>query len=251
MDFHPKKYLPLKINPLLNRVVYPAPLFEKALRICKNIFSSQNNQKVHKRIFSKSGAGFTLVEVIITAGILGIVGTLLGVFATTGFREWDRNRAQVEAQEASRQALARMTKIIREAQPSNNGSYPILAAAAQSLTVYANVDADLDREQVRLFLDNGQIKIGIINPTGSPATYPTGNEQIQALASFVQNGANPVFAYYDKNYSGSQAALSFPVNLQDVRLVKITLTIDYDPNQPPTPIEMQSSIVFRNLKDNL
>lgn len=214
-------------------------------------FHQKNINNQSKRPFLKSGAGFTLVEVIITAGILAVVATLLGVFTASGLREWDRSRAQVEAQESARAALARMSKIIREAQSSNNGSYPVASATAQSLTIYANVDADTDREQVRFFLQGTKLKIGIIQPTGSPATYPAVNEGVQVLAGNIQNGAEAIFAYYDKNYTGSEAALSFPVNLQDVRLVKINLTVDYNPNEPPTPIELQTSVSFRNLKDNL
>lgn len=205
----------------------------------------------NKRLLLKSGAGFTLLEVIITAGILALVATLLGVFTASGLREWDRSRAQVEAQESARAALARMTKIIREAQASNNGSYPIASATTQSLTIYANVDADTDREQVRFFLQGAELKIGVIQPTGSPATYPAGNESVQVLVGNIRNGVSSIFDYYDKNYTGSEGALIPPVNLQDVRLVKINLTVDYNPDESPTPIELQTSVSFRNLKDNL
>ena len=203
------------------------------------------------RIRITNSSGFTLIEVLVTAGILAIVGTLLGVFTVSGLKEWDRSRSQVEAQESARAALARMTKIIREVKNSDNGSYPLAAATAQSLTVFANVDSDNDQEQIRFFLENSQMKIGIIEPTGSPATYPAGNEAISILASNIRNGANQIFSYYDKNYTSNEAALSIPVNLLNVRLVKINLSIDFNPNLPPLPIEMQTSVTFRNLKDNL
>jgi prepilin-type N-terminal cleavage/methylation domain-containing protein len=199
----------------------------------------------------RHNSGFTLVEVIITATIFAIVMTLLGVFAASGVRAWNQNRDQVEAQETARTALARITKIVREAQPSNNGSYPIAVAAAQSLTFYANTDTDIDREQVHIFLQGTNLMLGTIQPVGEPASYPAGNEAVTTLATGIRNGASAIFQYFDTSYTGSEPALTFPVALQDVRLVHISLVIDADSNQLPLPVTLETSISFRNLKDNL
>jgi len=198
----------------------------------------------------KLNNGFTLVEVLVTAGILAVVGTLLGVFAVTGFKSWDQNRAQVEVQESARSALSRLTKYLREAQVSENGSYPIAAATAQSLTFYSNVDADVNREQIRVFLQSQQLKIGITDPVGSPATYPVANESVSVLTNYVQNGAAAVFEYFDENFTGSQAAMN-PINIQNIRLVRLILILDADPAEPPLPVTMQTNVALRNLKDNL
>jgi prepilin-type N-terminal cleavage/methylation domain-containing protein len=195
--------------------------------------------------------GFTLIELLITASIIATIGTLLGVFATSGFRAWSQNREQVEAQENARVAMARMTKLIRRASTSENGAYAIATAAAQTLTFYANVDSDTSREQVRFFLQGTDLKIGITQPVGQPATYPAGNEVASVLVSGVRNGVSPIFLYYDTNYTGTQVALAQPVNIQDVRLVHITLSIDVDPTKAPTAIDLQTSVSFRNLKNNL
>jgi prepilin-type N-terminal cleavage/methylation domain-containing protein len=196
--------------------------------------------------------GFTLIELVITASIFAMVGTGLGVLAYTGFRSWDQNRAQVDAQENAREALTRVTKTVREAQPSNNGSYPIFDAEAQTLTIYADVDGDGNREQVRYFLSGTQLKQGTIKPVGTtPATYPAGNESVTVISNFIRNNADPIFTYFDKNFTGTQAALTQPVNLLNVRLVHINLMVDVDPSKPPTVITLETSVSFRNLKDNL
>ncbi|MEK7631795.1 MAG: prepilin-type N-terminal cleavage/methylation domain-containing protein [Patescibacteria group bacterium] len=201
-----------------------------------------------KRYFPK---GFTLLEVVITASILAAVATLAATLASTGFQNWDRNREQVESQESARTALTRISKLIREAQPADNGSYTIAAAAAQTITFYADADNDGGHEQVRLFLQGTQLKMGIIKPAGSPVSYPVGNETVQTLVSGIQNGGAPVFTYYDGNFTGTQAPLTLPITIQNVRLVHIALIIDADPTKIPTAITVETNMAFRNLKDNL
>jgi hypothetical protein len=62
-----------------------------------------------------------------------------------------------------------------------------------------------------------------------------------------------IFEYYDSNYDGtaSSSALIFPVAPIEVRLVKITLDIDSDPNKPPEPFTVTTQVSIRNIKDNL
>lgn len=209
----------------------------------------QHHFKLKNR--TQSGAGFTLLEVVITAGILAVIGTLVGTLASTGLRSWSQNQAQVEVQEKARTALTRITLLVREAQPADNGSYTIAAAAAQSLTFYADSDNDGGNEQIRIFLQGTDLMLGRIVPTGSPVTYPAGNETLEILVRDVRNGAGSIFAYYDGNFTGSQAPLTFPVTIQNIRLVHVTLTIDNDTNAPPSAITLETNMAFRNLKDNL
>lgn len=253
-NFSTKSSLPWKY------IYYEAYANERAARLREKRLKYNGNavREVKQRIgllprksVEKSGAGFTLIELIITASIFAIVGTGIGVLAVLGFRSWDQNRAQVDAQENAREALARVTKIVREAQPSNNGSYPILTAEAQTLTIYADIDGDGNREQVRYFLTGTQLKQGTIKPVGTPATYPAGNESVTIISNFIRNGADPIFTYFDENFTGTQAALAQPVNLLNVRLVHINLKVDADTSKPPAVIILETSISFRNLKNNL
>lgn len=196
-------------------------------------------------------AGFTLLEVVITAGILALISTLVGVLASAGLRTWSFNQDQVEAQEKARTALTRITRLIREAKPADNGSYTIAAATAQSLTFFADADNDGDSEQLRIFLQGTDLMIGTIEPSGSPVTYPAGSEVVRKLIGDVRNGSDPIFAYHDENFTGSQAALAMPVTIQNIRLVHVALTIDADTTKPPTAITLETNMAFRNLKSNL
>lgn len=199
----------------------------------------------------KSHQGFTLIEIIITSSILAAILTLVGTLASTGLRSWAQNRDQVEAQETGRTAFARVSKLIREAQPADNGSYTIAAASDQSLTFYADADNDGANEQVRIFLQGTQLKMGVIKPTGSPVTYPAGNATLQVLANNIRDGGNPIFTYFDGNFTGTEPALTTPIAIQNVRLVHVKITVDADTTKAPNALILETNMAFRNLKDNL
>ncbi len=199
----------------------------------------------------RTARGFTLIELIITATIFAMVAVLLGTLTSAGLRTWNQNRAQADAQENARTALAQVSKLIREATSADNGSYAIAAASNQSLTFFGDWDNNGSHDQIHLFLQGTQLKLGVIAPTGAPATYPAGNEVVRVLTNNVQNGATAVFSYYDENFTGSQAALIAPVNIPAIRIVHLKLIIDADTAQAPSALTLETSVSFRNLKDNL
>ena len=141
-----------------------------------------------------------------------------------------------------------MISEIRTASVSSNGAYPIDQATVSSFTFFSDINNDNLREKIRYFLSGSTLQKGVIQPTGNPLVYNPANEKISILASGVTSLA---FGYYDKNYDGTTAALSFPINVPVVRLVKITVTIDQDPNRPPGPMTFTTQVSIRNLKDNL
>ena len=105
------------------------------------------------------------------------------------------------------------------------------------------------KEKVRYFLAGTTLQKGVIKPTGSPLIYNSINEKI---STFVNNViSTSIFDYYDENYDGTTAPLSFPVNVSDIRLVKITVMVEQDPNRSPTPMVFSTQVSIRNLKDNL
>jgi type II secretory pathway pseudopilin PulG len=88
-----------------------------------------------------------------------------------------------------------------------------------------------------------QLKKGVIKPTGSPPEYLLNQEEIIILTNFVRNPA-PIFEYFDKN--GQKISL-MPARLVDTRTMKIKLIIDVDPEKPPSPFEIESSVKIRNI----
>lgn len=85
---------------------------------------------------------------------------------------------------------------------------------------------------------------GVIDPVGDPAEYPSGNEQISVLTSYIRNPP-PVFEYFDEN---GEKITSLPVRLVDTKLMKTYLVVNIDPNRPPEEFELESFVQLRNLR---
>jgi len=89
-----------------------------------------------------------------------------------------------------------------------------------------------------------QFKKGVIKPTGDPPTYPSDQEEISILTSYVRN-VPPIFEYYDAN---NVKITDYPARLVDTKMMKIFLVVNIDPNRPPSDYELESFVQLRNLK---
>ena len=91
----------------------------------------------------------------------------------------------------------------------------------------------------------------MIKPSGTPLTYDPSNEEVVILVRDMNNGPDPIFEYFDSNYNGESAPLLQPVQITQIRLVRITVKIEKDPNRSLGPVIATSQVFLRNLKDNL
>ena len=201
-----------------------------------------------KYIHKNRRNGFTLVETLVGIAIFIVIFLVLTLFSKN---VWTYNSfigGELEAINNGRLALKTMIAEIRTASSGNNGSYAINQASATSFTFYSDIYDNGLKEKVRYFLNGTTLQKGVIKPTGSPLAY-TGSETITTLVPNVTNST--IFEYYDKNYDGNTAALSTPTDISALRLVKITITIDKNVNQPPAAVTISSQVSLRNIKDNL
>jgi type II secretory pathway pseudopilin PulG len=198
-----------------------------------------------------SKSGFTVIEILVSIFILTLIGLAVSSFAKDIFSLNRITSDSLTAQDEARRALKSMSAEIRVASPSSLGAYAIAQTATSSFTFYSNADDDSFKERVRYFLDGTTLKKGIIKPSGTPLTYNPTNEVVNELIHGVANATTSIFSYYDKNYDGTTQALIEPIDIATVRLVKITVVIDKDPQTPPGPMTLTTQISIRNLKDNL
>lgn len=195
--------------------------------------------------------GFTLVEIIIAAGIFVAISIIIGNFGRDIFFFNSDLNSSLSVQFDARQVLRKLISELRSTSPSSLGAYPIALASTSTLTFFSNIDDDSLKEQVRYFLQGSELRRGVTKPSGSPLTYNPGNEIISTVTHDVVNGVIPIFDYFSNNYAGTSSPLSLPVDTLSVRLVRVTLILDKDPNRPPTPITVTTQVMLRNLKDNL
>lgn len=194
--------------------------------------------------------GFTLLEVLVAIGIfLLIIGgiTALMIFS---FRSNKIVWEQLSTQNEGRKVAQDLINELRTASASSIGAYAIESAGTQQFIFYANIDIDSWRERVRYFKDGTLLKKGITKPAGNPLIYNPASEIITIVAHDVANGANPLFYYYGDNYTGTEAALANPVAVTAVRMVKLSLDLEENPQASPMPLHIETMAEVRNLKTN-
>ncbi len=195
--------------------------------------------------------GFNIIELVISIAVLTIMLGVIGLFARNTFYYNSIFSGGLTAYDDARHILRPMSSEIRSASPSALGSYPIETADNNAFTFFTDIDDDGLKERVRYFVDGTTLKKGVISPTGNPIQYVTANEKITELVHNLRNGVIPIFTYYDSNYNGVTPALVQPVLITSIRLVKITMIVDVDPNRSPVPVTITTQMSLRNLKDNL
>ena len=211
--------------------------------------------KINKIKYEKTinnNRGFSLAEIIVVVGITGLIMIAISSFQVGVINNNKYSQDSLSSAQDARNIVRVMTKELRSASRSNNGSYAIIQAATNTIAFYSDVDGNGTIEQIRYFIATSTLKKGIIVPTGSPLVYNSSNEVMSTLAENVKNAtSSSLFEYYDGNYAGTSTPLTQPVSVTQVRLVKINLIIDANPNKSPISRTYTSQVSLRNLKDNL
>lgn len=195
--------------------------------------------------------GFTLVESLIAVAIFSSVVVAVGAFQRDVFFFNDILQTGLNNITEARKVLRPFVGEVRGAQPSNLGASAIQSAEEKSFIFFTDLNADGLKERVRYFVDGDTFKKGVIVPTGNPFVYNQNNEKITNVVNDVIN-EDTKFYYYGSNYNGTEQTppLNFPVSPSDVRLVKVDLTIDTNPNRAPGRMTITTQATIRNLKDN-
>ena len=187
---------------------------------------------------------------------IAILGIGMEAMTMLFLRSWDSHKFIIEMGNASMMAsrgASNVVKEIRRTRQADNGDYPIESGDNFDLKVYLNVDSDSATERVHYYLSGNTLYRGIRNPVaGTPVTYPNGDETTEVITSSVVNtNAQPIFYYYNSGYPFdiTDNPLTTPVALSEVRMIKIHLMINIDPNHAPDFINIESLAELRNLNN--
>ena len=202
---------------------------------------SGNNEKSDKK-------GSTLIEIIIGASFVALIVALL-IYVGFSLTSFNINfMKSFEPQFELQYVVQNMIKEIRTMRQSSVGSYPISQAASSTFIFFSDIDADGVVERFKYFVSGNALKKGILVPTGNPLIYNEANEETFDILHNLKIGTSSVFNYYDANYSGSEAPLSFPINIPDVKLIKAQFTITKSDGTATTTLVIESTP--RELRDN-
>jgi len=195
--------------------------------------------------------GMTLVELLVSISIMLMA---MEGFTLLFLRSWDMNKFVLEMGNASLIASHGTTRIvneIRKARQADNGDYPIESGDDFDLKVYVDSDRDGKTERIHYYLLNKILYRGVTKPVaGLPITYPVSDDSVTIVSTSVVNTpTNPVFYYYNGNFPSDivNNPLSTPVIISNVRMVKVHLMVNIDPNHDPDSINIEAFAQLRNL----
>lgn len=194
----------------------------------------------------------SLVETVVAIAIFAISMQVITLFF---IKNWQSRSFIMEEGQSTltvSRSVDKLVKNLRKIQQPNSGEFPIKSGDKFDLVVFFDTDNDNTIEKVHYFLENKNIKEGISKPSGNPPVYPGNDESVSVIASdIVNDSSNPIFFYYNKNFPGDAAnnPLSTPINVEDVRLIKIHLMINIDPRRAPNNVNLESFAQLRNIND--
>jgi prepilin-type N-terminal cleavage/methylation domain-containing protein len=194
--------------------------------------------------------GFTLVEILVAIGILsGIIG-LIAAFQVDVFSISGILQSGLDNQNEARKAIGPFVSEVRSASASDMGSYVIRRAQSNDLIFYSDINGDNRKEEIRYYLEDGALLKSVTESNQNPLQYNSDNTKIVQRINHVIN--ENIFEYFDSGYDGASTtpAISEPIDISQIRMIKINLTIDSDVNEPPQAVTVTTQASIRNLKDN-
>jgi prepilin-type N-terminal cleavage/methylation domain-containing protein len=195
---------------------------------------------------------FTLVEVLTTIAIMTSIMVVVTLFEYNVLN-YNRSTAVSLTNITEAQAIMRnLARELRSMEPGENGEYPIATVSTSSMTFFIDMNADGKAEKISYYAASSTLYRTVTLPVGLPAIYASSTLTKKILTTGLKNSSTtPIFQYFPSTYPASTTALTYPITISQIRLVKVDLRVDTDPNKSPVVRTYTTQVQLRNLKDNL
>jgi prepilin-type N-terminal cleavage/methylation domain-containing protein len=191
----------------------------------------------HAKLPALDRRGMTLVEMMISISIFGVVlGVVMG-FMTTSGRSYNATRDKVQYQQSMRAVISLLTREIRSTgcDPNNVGFDRFVVADANTMRCQMDLNGDSD------VTDVGPDES--ITYVFNPATGELSRDNTTGAVVILRGINNMVFTYRDE--AGAILG-AVPLNATDrvlVRYVDVLITGETDSGEP---VEYASRVALRN-----
>lgn len=192
--------------------------------------------------------GFTIIELIVVAGLGSILGAIVVSVVIKNFSDNRRVESTSLVQRDINLAIDGVNKVLRS-------TTQILEATATTVKVraYRNV-GDVAPSEIYYYIatHNGQqaVRYSVIPASGTAPNYTYNAQDAQTytlLPKVTNNIGLPLFKFYDQN----NVLLTSPVVLSEVRVIEVSPSCLDIAGTLTTPIVVTTRATLRNFKTNL
>lgn len=193
--------------------------------------------------------GFSLIELVIGIGIAAGIMFMVGIIGSQFSGVANFVNLKLQNRQDTERVFETMTTEIRSMSPSGLGAYALESANATSVVFYSDIDRDGVMERVRYFVGTSTIEKGTIKPSGNPLVYATSTEIVKTIVPNLVSTSS-VFQYFNSVATDTQNPMAQPIDVSQVRIVKISASVDVNPGQTPLPTTFTTTVNMRNLRTN-
>lgn len=198
-------------------------------------------------------AGFTLVETVIVVAFFSFLSVGISTVILNIYKNYNQQSTSLSNADAARKMAFSFASELRNATAGNNGSFPLSQAGNSEIIFYSSADLNGSIvKRIRYYLSGNTLYKGVITPTGNPLSYNSPETIRSVQTNLANNGIGaPVFYYFDGDYNGSGNPMTQPINVNQVKFVKMNLVISNSIGQSSGIFTVNAGATLRNLKTNL
>lgn len=197
--------------------------------------------------------GFTLIELLVVIAVASFLILEAAYLFITIFSGSKQQYLSLDNVDNARIVASRFVNEIRSAVQGVDGSFAVSEAGDSEIIFYSpRLGPGTSIKRIRYFVLGNILYKGVVIPSGDPLSYDLESESISSVQPDLQLGGQPLFYYYNGDYDGTAAALSQPVNINNIRFVRINLVVlKQTSKDSDSTFSLSVGAAVRSLKDNL